>query len=78
MGERADEGKMINKGLSVLGNVVNALLEPKRAGGHIPYRDSKLTRVLQVGKATVLNVHALLIYRIGPSWHTMKACIFCF
>ena len=41
---------MINKGLSALGNVVNALLEPKRAGGHIPYRDSKLTRVLQVGK----------------------------
>ena len=43
-----EEGKLINKGLSALGNVVSALLEPKRASSHVPYRDSKLTRVLQV------------------------------
>ena len=37
---------MINKSLSALGNVINALTETK-AGGFIPYRDSKLTRILQ-------------------------------
>jgi kinesin family member 5 len=37
---------MINKSLSALGNVINALTEAK-SGAHIPYRDSKLTRILQ-------------------------------
>ncbi|PRP86919.1 hypothetical protein PROFUN_03667 [Planoprotostelium fungivorum] len=40
-----DEAKMINKSLSALGNVINALTDGKSA--HVPYRDSKLTRVLQ-------------------------------
>lgn len=42
-----EEGKLINKGLSALGNVVSTLVDNKR-GAHIPYRNSKLTRVLQV------------------------------
>ena len=37
---------MINKSLSALGNVINALTETK-SGAHVPYRDSKLTRILQ-------------------------------
>ena len=41
-----EEGKLINKSLSALGNVVNALAD--NPCGHIPYRDSKLTRALQV------------------------------
>ncbi len=41
-----EEGKLINKSLSALGNVVNALTEGRSA--HIPYRDSKLTRALAV------------------------------
>eukprot|EP00923_Selenidium_pygospionis_P020368 GHVN01035228.1.p2 GENE.GHVN01035228.1~~GHVN01035228.1.p2 ORF type:complete len:749 (-),score=119.75 GHVN01035228.1:1109-3355(-) len=45
-GMTMEEGKLINKSLSCLGNVINALTNPK-GRGHIPYRDSKLTRVLQ-------------------------------
>ncbi|VUZ48874.1 unnamed protein product [Hymenolepis diminuta] len=42
-GERAKEGIKINFGLLALGNVINALSENQR---HVPYRDSKLTRLL--------------------------------
>ena len=44
-GSTLEEAKMINKSLSALGNVINALTESKK-GGFIPYRDSKLTRIL--------------------------------
>ncbi|PKU64923.1 kinesin-like protein KIN-4C [Dendrobium catenatum] len=48
-GMRLKEGIHINKGLLALGNVINALGDEKKRkdGGHIPYRDSKLTRLLQ-------------------------------
>ena len=49
-GQTLDEAKMINKSLSALGNVINALVEgggKRNSGKHIPYRDSKLTRMLQ-------------------------------
>ncbi|XP_073012159.1 kinesin-like protein KIN-1 isoform X1 [Typha latifolia] len=44
-GRVLDEAKTINKSLSALGNVINALTAGKT--NHIPYRDSKLTRILQ-------------------------------
>ena len=44
-GQQLEEAKNINKSLSALGNVINALTSPKPE--HIPYRDSKLTRILQ-------------------------------
>lgn len=42
-------GIHINKGLLALGNVISALGDEKKRkeGGHVPYRDSKLTRLLQ-------------------------------
>ena len=46
-GQTLEEGKLINKSLSALGNVVSALADSKRPAGHVPFRDSKLTRVLQ-------------------------------
>ena len=44
-GQQLEEAKLINKSLSSLGQVINALTDKKST--HIPYRDSKLTRLLQ-------------------------------
>ncbi|XP_050365648.1 kinesin-like protein KIN-4A isoform X2 [Argentina anserina] len=48
-GHRLKEGIHINKGLLALGNVISALGDEKKRkeGMHVPYRDSKLTRLLQ-------------------------------
>lgn len=44
-GNTLDEAKNINKSLSALGNVISALADGTKS--HVPYRDSKLTRILQ-------------------------------
>ncbi|KAG2661484.1 hypothetical protein PVAP13_1KG507200 [Panicum virgatum] len=48
-GHRLKEGIHINKGLLALGNVISALGDEKKRkeGAFVPYRDSKLTRLLQ-------------------------------
>ena len=46
-GNTLKEGISINKGLLALGNVISALTEESRKSNHVPYRDSKLTRILQ-------------------------------
>lgn len=46
-GQLLKEGISINKGLLCLGQVISALTDDKGKSGHIPYRDSKLTRILQ-------------------------------
>jgi len=46
-GARMKEGISINQGLLVLGNCISALGDPKRKGAHVPFRDSKITRLLQ-------------------------------
>ncbi|KAF9687474.1 hypothetical protein SADUNF_Sadunf02G0097300 [Salix dunnii] len=46
-GVRLKEGNYINRSLMVLGNVINKLSDGAKQRGHIPYRDSKLTRILQ-------------------------------
>lgn len=45
-GKRLEESKKINQSLSCLGNVIAALTD-KNARAHVPYRDSKLTRILE-------------------------------
>lgn len=49
VGDRLKEATKINLSLSALGNVISALVDGKTK--HIPYRDSKLTRLLQVTSA---------------------------
>lgn len=44
-GQQFNEGVQINRGLMALGNVISALSQKDRT--HVPYRDSKLTRLLQ-------------------------------
>ena len=62
-GQTLDEAKKINKSLSSLGNVINALTDGKSA--HIPYRDSKLTRILQESLGG--NSRTTLIITCSPS-----------
>lgn len=54
-GQQMKEGIDINKGLLALGNVISALGDESRKGKiHVPYRVSKLTRMLQVMFCTVV------------------------
>ena len=46
-GERLLEGANINRSLLALGNCINALCDTRRSASHVPYRDSKLTRLLK-------------------------------
>ena len=69
-GERRKEGQYINKSLMALGQVVYKLSEIKRQGNvsdkqiHIPYRDSKLTRLLQPSLSG--NAQIVIICNISP------------
>lgn len=61
-GQRLVEGGHINKSLMVLGTVINKLAEN---AAHIPYRDSKLTRILQSSIGG--NSKTAIICAITPS-----------
>jgi kinesin family protein 4/21/27 len=63
-GQRFAEGVSINKGLLELGNVINALTEGTTRR-HIPYRNSKLTRLLQDSLGG--NSETLFIACISPA-----------
>ncbi|RIA79335.1 kinesin heavy chain [Glomus cerebriforme] len=62
-GQILEEAKKINKSLSALGIVINALIDGKST--HIPYRDSKLTRILQESLGG--NSRTILIINCSPS-----------
>lgn len=62
-GKRLEEAKNINKSLTTLGQVITALTDSKSS--HIPYRDSKLTRVLQDSLGG--NAKTTLILTCSPS-----------
>ena len=63
-GQQLEESKKINKSLLCLGNVINALTD-KKGKNYIPYRDSKLTRLLQDSLGG--NCKTTMIATISPS-----------
>lgn len=64
-GERAKEGISINCGLLALGNVISALGDKTKKALHVPYRDSKLTRLLQDSLGG--NSQTCMIACVSPS-----------
>jgi hypothetical protein len=77
-GDRMKEGISINAGLLALGNVISALADPAKAQtSHIPYRDSKLTRLLQDslgGNAFTVMIACVspIEYNLNESLNTLK------
>lgn len=62
-GDRLDEAKSINWSLTVLGNCIKALITS--TSSHVPYRDSKLTRLLQDSLGG--NTKTCMVAAIGPA-----------
>ncbi|KAM9704170.1 kinesin-like protein KIF3C [Menidia menidia] len=62
-GERLKEAAKINLSLSALGNVISALADGR--SGHVPYRDSKLTRLLQDSLGG--NAKTVMVATLGPA-----------
>ncbi|KZT74426.1 kinesin-domain-containing protein [Daedalea quercina L-15889] len=65
MGQRMVEGANINKSLLALGNCINALCESGGAVRHVPYRNSKLTRLLKFSLGG--NCKTVMIVCIAPT-----------
>lgn len=64
-GIRTHEGKNINKSLLSLGNCINILSDKSKKGAFVPYRDSKLTRLLKDSLAG--NIMSVMIACVSPS-----------
>ncbi|NXO29631.1 KIF3B protein, partial [Cisticola juncidis] len=67
-GERLKEATKINLSLSALGNVISALVDGKST--HVPYRDSKLTRLLQDSLGG--NAKTVMVANIGPASYNVE------
>uniref|UniRef100_A0A671Q1M6 Kinesin-like protein n=1 Tax=Sinocyclocheilus anshuiensis TaxID=1608454 RepID=A0A671Q1M6_9TELE len=67
-GERLKEATKINLSLSALGNVISALVDGRST--HIPYRDSKLTRLLQDSLGG--NARTVMVANIGPASYNLE------
>ena len=63
-GERLTEGANINKSLLALGSCINALCDPRKRN-HVPYRNSKLTRLLKFSLGG--NCKTVMIVCVSPS-----------
>ncbi|KAL4469452.1 hypothetical protein ABPG74_004705 [Tetrahymena malaccensis] len=69
-GIRMMEGSKINRSLLALGNCINILSDSKKQGAYVPYRDSKLTRLLKdsLGGTT----KTVMIACVAPSFITYE------
>jgi len=76
-GKRLEECKKINQSLSALGNVISALADQKQGKTHIPYRDAKITRLLEdsLGGNCITTMMAMIspsVDSFGESLSTLK------
>ncbi|TNN33694.1 Kinesin-like protein KIF3B [Liparis tanakae] len=67
-GERLKEATKINLSLSALGNVISSLVDGRSS--HVPYRDSKLTRLLQDSLGG--NARTVMVANIGPASYNVE------
>ena len=72
-GQRMVEGANINRSLLALGNCINILSDKSKNGQFVPYRDSKLTRLLKdsLGGST----RTIMIACISPSYHCFEETV---
>lgn len=70
-GDRLKEATKINLSLSTLCHVISALTDPKST--YVPYRDSKLTRLLQDSLGG--NTKTLMISNVGPAEYNFDETI---
>lgn len=70
-GQTLEEAKKINKSLTALGMVINALTDGKSS--YVPYRDSKLTRILQESLGG--NSKTTLIINASPSSYNVSETV---
>ena len=71
LGDRLKEANKINLSLATLGNVISALVDGKST--HIPYRNSKLTRLLQDSLGG--NSKTVMIANMGPAMYNVDETI---
>ncbi|XP_074641456.1 uncharacterized protein LOC141899193 [Tubulanus polymorphus] len=76
-GEAVAETNNINKSLLVLGNCISALADSKKKHGHIPYRDSKLTKLLADslggnGVTLMISCVSPSTYNVGETMNTLR------
>ena len=64
-GRRREEGANINKSLLSLGNCINILSDKNKIGAFVPYRDSKLTRLLKDSLGR--NIQTIMLACVSPS-----------
>ena len=72
-GMRMIEGAKINRSLLSLGNCINILSDPRKVGHHIPYRDSKLTRLLKESLGG--NTRTIMLACISPAMRAIEETI---
>lgn len=72
-GIRLREGAKINQSLLALANCINALGDKNKKGSFVPYRDSKLTRMLKDSLGG--NCRTVMIVTIAPSSNQFEETI---